>query len=71
MSKLREVERLLEKITKSPGIQDQEIVLIMEQDGKIYDLTEWEQNKRLKEVENTKDKLLIEMVEDKSSYLEQ
>lgn len=64
MSKLQEVERLLERITKSSGNQRQEIVLIMEQNGKIYDLTEWEQNKRLKEVEDTDDKLLIRIVEE-------
>ena len=69
MSKLQEVTRLLERVSKSPGIQNQEIVLIMEQDGKIYDLTEWEQNKRLKEVEDTDDKLLIHIVEDRGNYL--
>lgn len=64
MSKLQEVTRLLERVSKSPGIHNQKIVLIMEQNGKVYDLREWEQNKRLKEVEDTDDKLLIRIVEE-------
>lgn len=67
MSKLREVKRLLKSLERQASAVEKEIILVMQQNGKLYSLKEWEENKRLEEIEDIGNKILINIVEEKAS----